>query len=157
MLPFTPTSDLSDAHPQAQVLAPVFSDYGGRTRFNGPAVTLRVFENNALVRSTLETSGGGCVLVVDGGGSLSCALVGDQLAGLGVVNGWAGLVVHGCVRDVAQLRTLPIGVRALAAHPRRSGKAQDGERDVYVTFAGVTVRPGDLIHADDDGLLILPA
>ncbi len=152
---FTPTSDLSDGHPRAQVFAPVFRDFGGRARFSGPAATLRVFENNALVRSTLETPGRGRVLVVDGGGSLSCALVGDQLAGLGVQNGWAGIVVYGCVRDTAQISSLPLGIRALAAHPRRSGKAQDGERDVILTFAGVTVRPGDQIHADEDGLLIL--
>ncbi|GGM02970.1 ribonuclease E activity regulator RraA [Deinococcus aerophilus] len=154
-LHFTPTSDLSDAHPQAQVFAPVFRDFGGRARFSGPAVTLRVFENNALVRSTLETPGEGRVLVVDGGGSLSCALVGDQLAGLGVQNGWAGIIVYGCVRDTAQIATMPIGIRALAAHPRRSGKAQDGERDVPLTFAGVTVRPGDTVHADEDGVLLL--
>ncbi|MDV6374202.1 ribonuclease E activity regulator RraA [Deinococcus arenicola] len=155
MTPFIPTSDLCDAHPQAQVFAPLFQNFGGLAQFSGPAFTLRVYENNTPVRSTLETSGEGRVLVVDGGGSLSCALVGDQLAGLGVENGWAGIIVHGCVRDTAQLATMAIGVRALATHPRRSGRANVGEQDVTVTFAGVTVRPGDMIHADEDGICVL--
>lgn len=96
------------------------------------------------------------MLVVDGGGSLNGALVGDQLAGLGVDSGWAGIIVHGCVRDTAQLAGMPIGIRALAAHPRRSGKADVGEREVALTFAGVTVRPGDMVHADEDGVCVLP-
>ncbi|MFK7602680.1 ribonuclease E activity regulator RraA [Deinococcus sp. SM5_A1] len=155
MTPFTPTSDLCDAHPEAQVFAPLFQNFGGQAKFSGPAFTLRVYENNTPVRATLETPGESRVLVVDGGGSLNCALVGDQLAGLGVENGWAGIIVHGCVRDTAQLCTMPIGIRALAAHPRRSGKADVGERDVVLTFAGVTVRPGDMIHADEDGICVL--
>ncbi|OLV20243.1 ribonuclease E activity regulator RraA [Deinococcus marmoris] len=155
MTPLTPTSDLCDAHPEAQVFAPLFQNFGGQAQFSGPAFTLRVYENNTPVRATLETPGEGRVLVVDGGGSLNCALVGDQLAGLGVENGWAGIIVHGCVRDTAQLCTMPIGIRALAAHPRRSGKADVGERDVVLNFAGVTVRPGDMIHADEDGICVL--
>ncbi len=157
MTPFTPTSDLCDAHPEAQVFAPVFRDFGGQARFSGPVSTLRVYETNTPVRATLGTPGLGRVLVVDGGGSLNSALVGDQLAALGVANGWAGIIIHGCVRDTAQLRTMPIGVRALATHPRRSGQADLGEREVVLTFAGVTVRPGDMIHADEDGICILSA
>lgn len=156
MSPFIPTSDLCDAHPEAQVFAPLFQDFGGQGRFSGPAFTLRVYENNTLVRATLGTPGEGRVLVVDGGGSLNGALVGDQLAGLGVDSGWAGIIVHGCVRDTAQLSGMPIGIRALAAHPRRSGKADVGEREVALTFAGVTVRPGDMVHADEDGVCVLP-
>lgn len=155
MTPFTPTTDLCDAHPEVQVFAPIFHNFGGQARFSGPAVTLRVYENNPLVRATLETPGEGRVLVVDGGGSLNCALLGDQLAELGVRNGWAGVILHGCVRDTAQLSAMPIGIRALAAHPRRSGKADVGERDVMLTFAGVTVRPGNVIHADEDGICVL--
>ncbi|GGL89225.1 putative 4-hydroxy-4-methyl-2-oxoglutarate aldolase [Deinococcus aerolatus] len=155
MTPFIPTSDLCDAHPEAQVFAPVFQNFGENPRFSGPALTLRVYENNTLVRATLETPGEGRVLVVDGGGSLNCALVGDQLAGLGVQNGWAGIIVHGCVRDTAQLAGMPIGIRALAVHPRRSGKASLGEQAVALTFAGATVRPGDMIHADEDGICVL--
>ncbi|MFB9992954.1 ribonuclease E activity regulator RraA [Deinococcus oregonensis] len=150
------TTDLSDAYPEAQILAPVFSDYGGSPRFSGPAVTLRVLENNPLVRSTLEMPGLGRVLVVDGGGSLNCALLGGMLAQFGVQNGWAGIIIFGCVRDSAELRALPIGIRALAVHPRRSGKAAEGESGGAVTFAGVTIQPGDQIYADQDGILVLP-
>ncbi|GGO20649.1 ribonuclease E activity regulator RraA [Deinococcus humi] len=157
MTPFTPTPDLCDAHPEAQVFAPIFRDFGGRARFSGPAFTLRVYENNTLVRATLETPGEARVMVVDGGGSLNCALVGDQLAGLGVENGWAGIIIHGCVRDTAQLREMPIGIRALAVHPRRSGRANVGETDVVLTVAGATVRPGDMVHADEDGICLLAA
>ena len=152
-----PTTDLSDSHPEARILAPLFREFGGRAAFAGPAFTLRVFENNPLVRRELETPGEGRVLVIDGGGSLNCALVGGMLAGFAVRNGWAGIVLNGCVRDVAELRSLPIGIRALAAHPRRSGKAPLGEAGVPLSFAGVTIHPGDLIHADEDGVLVLPA
>ena len=157
MTEFTPTTDLSDAHPDAQVLAPVFQDFGGRARFSGQAVTLRVHENNPLVRSTLQTPGHGKVLVVDGGGSLNCALVGGNLGVFGVENGWEGVIVNGCVRDTAELRALNLGVRALAAHPRRIGKAGEGEANIAVTFAGVTIRPNDEVHVDEDGILVLPA
>ncbi|PTA68353.1 ribonuclease E activity regulator RraA [Deinococcus arcticus] len=152
-----PTTDLSDLYPQAQVLLPLLADFGGRARFTGVAVTLRVHEHNPLVRAALDTPGEGRVLVVDGGGSLNCALLGGLLGALAVKNGWAGVIVHGCVRDTAELRCLPLGVRALAAHPRRSGKAVQGEHGVPVTFAGVTIRPGDHLHADEDGIVVLPA
>lgn len=157
MSSFMPTTDLSDAHPDAQVLAPVFHDFGGRARFSGQAVTLRVSENNPLVRSTLQTPGHGKVLVVDGGGSLNCALLGGNLGQFGVENGWEGVILNGCVRDTAELRALNLGVRALAAHPRRSGKADEGEAHVAVSFAGVTIRPNDEVHVDEDGILVLPA
>jgi regulator of ribonuclease activity A len=148
------TSDLSDAYPQAPIAEPVFRDYGGEAAFSGPVYTVRVFEENTLVRATLETPGQGRVLVVDGGASLNCALVGDVLAGLGVQHGWAGVVVNGCVRDTAQLASLPIGIKALAAHPRRSGKGGSGEQGVSLTFAGVSIEPGDWVYADTDGLLV---
>ncbi|MDB5046227.1 MAG: ribonuclease [Deinococcus sp.] len=151
-----PTTDLSDAHPEAQILAPVFRDYGGQPRFSGPALTVRALEHNPLVRSTLETPGLGRVLVVDGGGSLNCALLGGMLGQLGVQQGWAGVIIYGCVRDTAELRTLPIGIRALAAHPRRSGKDRGGEVGRAVTFAGVTIASGDQIYADEDGILVIP-
>ncbi|GGR51746.1 putative 4-hydroxy-4-methyl-2-oxoglutarate aldolase [Deinococcus seoulensis] len=151
-----PTTDLSDLYPDAPVFAPVFREFGGRPRFTGRAVTLRVHENNPLVRELLGTPGEGRVLVVDGGGSLNCALLGGQLGELAEQGGWAGVIVNGCVRDTAELQGLNVGIRALAVHPRRSGKVAAGERDVPVTFAGVTVNPGDLISADEDGILILP-
>ncbi len=150
------TSDLSDAHPQVRIAEPVFRDYGGRLAFGGPAYTLRVFEDNTHVRALLETPGQGRVLVVDGGASLNCALVGDMLAGLGVQHGWAGVVVNGCVRDTAQLAQLPIGIKALAAHPRRSGKKGEGEQQISLTFASVTIEPGDWVYGDADGLLVSP-
>jgi len=153
-LPQLATADLTDAHPEMRVAEPIFRDYGGRATFSGPAFTVRVFEDNAVVRSTLETPGQGQVLVVDGGASLNCALVGDMLGLLAVQNGWAGVVVNGCVRDTVQLAALAIGVKALAAHPRRSRKEGEGEQGVSLTFAGVTVQPGDWIYADADGLLV---
>ncbi|WP_424951316.1 ribonuclease E activity regulator RraA [Deinococcus sp.] len=148
------TTDLSDAHTQVQIAEAIFRDYGGQVAFCGPAFTVRVFEDNTLVRATLATPGQGRVLVVDGGASLNCALVGDVLAGLGVRNGWAGLVVNGCVRDTARLAQLPLGIKALAAHPRRSSKGGDGEHGVSLMFAGVTIEPGYWIYADQDGLLV---
>ena len=155
--PSIPTADLCDRLGASAVVAlPIFRDYGGWLAFAGRAVTLRVRDDNGLVRRTLETAGDGRVLVVDGGGSLRCALLGDMLAGLGVKNGWAGVIVHGCVRDSAALRELPIGVKALATHPARSAKEGTGERDVAVTIAGVTIAPGAYITADVDGIVITP-
>ncbi len=150
-------ADLSDAHPDCLILAPGLADFGGAHRFAGPIRTLKVFEDNALVRSTLETPGEGAVLVVDGGGSLRCALVGGMLGELAVNNGWAGIVVHGCVRDVVELRAQPVGVRALACHPRKSAKgAHGGVADGAVEFLGVRMTFGDWLYADEDGILISP-
>ena len=153
---FRPTADLCDERGDAAaVLEPGFHEYGGRSRFSGPVATLRVPEDNALVRSILSNPGQGRVLVVDGGGSRRCALVGGNLGALAEANGWAGVVVNGCVRDVAELRLCRIGVRALATHPRKSGKQGLGERDVELTFAGATIRPGDWLCADEDGIVIV--
>lgn len=149
------TTDLCDAYPDLQVCAPIFHDYGGAVAFHGPIATLKVFEDNALVRATLERPGEGRVLVVDGGGSLRCALVGGQLGALGVDNGWAGILVHGCVRDRAELAALAIGVKALAAHPRRSEKGlHSGQADRVVEFAGVRFVPGAWLYADADGIVV---
>jgi regulator of ribonuclease activity A len=149
------TTDLCDQHgDDVRVAAPVFRSYGGRRRFAGPAATLRCFEDNTFVRTLLEQPGAGRVLVVDGGGSLRCALVGDQLAALGVKNAWAGIVVHGCVRDSVALAACDIGILALATNPRRSRKRNVGEPDVPVEFAGLAIRPGEWLYADEDGLLL---
>jgi len=149
------TSDLSDAHGDALRIAdPIFSDFGARTTFAGPVATVKVFEDNALVRSRLESPGEGRVLVVDGGGSLRRALVGDVLVSLAVANGWEGLVVYGCIRDRAEMATMPFGIKALAAHPRRSDKTGSGYVDVPVTFAGVTFTPGAWLYADADGIAV---
>jgi len=148
------TTDLSDAHPdKVQVTAPGFRDFGARVAFHGQIVTLKIFEDNSLVRQILGEPGKSRVLVVDGGGSMRCALLGDQLAQLAVDNGWAGVVVYGCIRDSAIIGKLPLGVKALATHPLKSHKRGEGQRDLPVTFAGVTFRPGDMLYADEDGML----
>ena len=154
------TTEICDDHPQMledgrlAVLPPVFRTFGQRVKFAGPAVTLRVFEDNALVRSTLEGAGEGRVLVVDGGGSLRRALVGGQLALLAQDNGWSGIVVDGCVRDSDEINACDIGVRALGVHPQKSAKKGVGDRNTRVLISGVPVSPGDWIYADADGVLV---
>ncbi|HOB60586.1 MAG TPA: ribonuclease E activity regulator RraA [Candidatus Competibacteraceae bacterium] len=137
-----------------QIAEPVFGDYGGEMMFSGPIVTLKVFEDNALVRKVLEEPGEGRVLVVDGGGSTRCALLGDQLAELAEDQGWAGVVVNGCVRDSAAIGEIGIGVKALGVHPLKTIKRNTGERNIPVCFAGVTFMPGHYLYADEDGLLV---
>lgn len=149
------TSDLCDAYPDViRVAENVFSDYGGVSSFAGPVETLRVFEDNALVAEALETPGGGRVLVIDGGGSLRTALVGGRLAALAHTNGWAGLIVNGCVRDSVEIRAIPIGVRALTTSPMRSGKKGKGDRGKLVSFAGLRFSPGEYLYADEDGMVV---
>lgn len=150
-------ADLCDQDPPGlQVAEPVFRDYGGRLAFQGPVRTVKVHEDNSLVRKALEQAGQGAVLVVDGGGSLRCALLGDQLGELAVRNGWAGLVIYGCVRDATALAHLELGIKALAAHPRKSVKRDRGESDVMVRFAGVRFEPGQHLVADPDGVAVIP-
>jgi regulator of ribonuclease activity A len=154
------TTDICDDHPQLldegrlAVLPPVFRLFGLHVKFAGQVVTLKVFEDNALVRSTLEGPGNGNVLVIDGGGSLRRALVGGQLALLAQDNGWSGIVVYGCVRDSDEINSCELGVRALASHPQKSSKQGAGERNVRVFISGVAVNPGDWIYADTDGILV---
>ena len=154
------TCDLCDANEDKiangilSVLPPVFQSYGKRTAFSGPAATLKVFEDNVLVRAALEMQGAGRVLVVDGGASLRCALVGGNLGVLAEKNGWAGLLVNGCIRDSVEINACDIGVRALATHPQRSIRKGAGESDIRVNIAGVAVNPGDSIYADEDGILV---
>ncbi len=150
--------DLCDEfHDQLDVLEPIFRDFGGKERFSGEVVTVKCFEDNSLVKATLAEPGEGRVLVVDGGGSLRCALLGDLLAGMGVDNGWSGVVVNGCVRDVEITRTMPIGIRALSPYPVRSEKRGEGQRDASVWFAGVNIHPGSHLYADANGIVIAPA
>jgi regulator of ribonuclease activity A len=149
------TADLCDAYAGMLLVAqPLFREFGGVEKFAGPIATLRVRDDNTLVRETLETPGGGRVLVVDGGGSLNCALVGGRLAGLAEKNGWAGVIVNGCIRDAMEIRQLRVGVRALNAVPMRSGKNGEGEGGGAVSFAGVTFTPGGYVYADADGILV---
>jgi regulator of ribonuclease activity A len=154
------TCDICDAHEDKlaggalAVLPPVFKSYGKQSTFSGPATTLKVFEDNVLVRSTLETAGNGHVLVIDGGGSLRCALVGGNLGVLAEKNGWAGIIVHGCIRDAEEINACNIGVRALATHPQRSVRKGVGDSNIRVSIAGVAINPGDWIYADADGVLV---
>ncbi|KAG5175030.1 ribonuclease activity regulator protein RraA [Tribonema minus] len=156
-LPSPATADIMD-HFQGQVqVAPSigFRDYGGVRRFSGGIATVRCRENNPLVRQRLtKEAGGGRVLVVDGGGSTRCALLGDMLAAGAVQNGWAGVIVHGCIRDSAAIAQLPLGVKAIGTNPTKSGKADPGEADVPVTFAGVVFTPGHWVYADEDGIVV---
>jgi regulator of ribonuclease activity A len=149
------TTDLSDAHPEAQVCEPLFHDFGGKKAFHGPIKTLKIFEDNALVRSTLETAGEGRVLVVDAGGSNRCAVVGGNLGQLAVKNNWAGIVVNGYIRDSGEIGAQAVGVKALGLHPRKSEKGlHSAQADRVVSFAGVTFRPGAYLYADADGIVV---
>jgi regulator of ribonuclease activity A len=151
----TSTADLLDEHPNAAVCALAFRQFGGVGSLDGAIATVRCFEDNVLVRQRVSEPGDGRVLVVDGGGSFRVALVGDNIASIAQDNGWAGLIIHGCVRDSAALRELPIGIKALGTHPKPSGKAGDGELDVPVTFGAVTFHPGARVASDDDGIVVL--
>ncbi|MFD2765484.1 ribonuclease E activity regulator RraA [Micromonospora eburnea] len=131
--------------------------FGGVRAFGGPAVTVRCFEDNALLKSIVSEPGEGRVLVVDGGGSVHTALMGDLIAGTAAENGWAGVVINGAVRDVAALRALPIGIKALGTNPRKSAKTGAGERDVPVFFGNCVFAAGVHVYSDDDGVVTLPA
>jgi len=149
------TADLCDAHTdQLQIAQPIFRSYGGRRRFGGRIATVQVFKDNVLVRRQLEQPVSDAVLVIDGGGSLECALVGDLLAGLALENGWQGIVVNGCIRDAVAMAALQIGIRALNTHPLKSGKRGTGQENLPVTFAGVTFRAGEYLYADYDGMVV---
>jgi len=160
MNPMIPTTDLCDANESAlaegtlRVLQPGLIALGARVAFSGRAATLKVFEDNSLIADVVKTAGEGRVLVVDAGGSLRCAVFGGNLAAAAAKNGWAGVVINGCVRDSAEIDAVDIGVRALALHPRRSVKRGEGQRDLPVTLLGVTVKPGEWIYADADGVLV---
>lgn len=149
------TTDLCDAHEDAvQVADPVWQDFGGIIEFGGAARTLKVFEDNSLVRRELETAGAGRVLVVDGGGSMRCALLGGNLAELAQDNGWAGVIVYGCVRDRLELAACKVGIKALGSHPRKSQKRGEGQAGLVLSFAGCQIREGSHVYGDEDGLIV---
>jgi regulator of ribonuclease activity A len=151
----TKTADLYDRFPdEARVCEPLMRDFGGRIAFHGLIQTVKCFEDNTQVKTILGEPGVGRVLVVDGGGSLRCALLGDLIAAGAVANGWAGVILWGCVRDSAELATLDLGIKALAANPRKSERRGEGQRGGPVTFAGVRFAPGDWVYADCDGILV---
>ena len=149
------TPDICDQFSdQLQVLEPLFLDFGGRRKFHGEVVTVKCYEDNSLVKSTLATAGHGKVLVVDGGGSLRCALLGDMLGAKAVENGWQGVLVNGCVRDVELLKDMQLGVRALNCNPLKSTRRDEGQLNVMVRFANVGFEPGQFIYADENGTVV---
>lgn len=158
MLVIFPTCDLYDRFgDDARVLPPIFQDFGGRSIFSGRIVTVKCFEDNSRVKEILATSGADRVLVVEGGGSMRCALVGDMIAREAAANRWEGVIVFGCVRDRTALRALDIGIKALGATPRKSVRRNEGQTGIPVVIAGVPCNPGDVLFADEDGVLILDA
>ena len=156
----SPTADTCDARKgdttgAFRVLPPVFRDFGGRLAFFGPVSTVKCFEDNSMVKAAVESPGDGRVLVVDGAGSLRRALLGGNLGAAAAKNGWAGLVIDGAVRDVAELAACAVGIRALAPMPLPTERQGQGQRDVVLQIRGVWVRPGDWLYADADGIVLL--
>lgn len=147
--------DLCDEYPHlVRVAEPGFRNYGSRLSFGGPVTTIKCHEDNSLVAEAVEEPGDRRVLVVDGGGSMRCGLLGDNLARKAADNDWAGIVIYGCVRDVDELITMKLGIQALASHPMKSVKRNIGLRDETLQFAGITVIPGEYLYADNNGLLV---
>jgi len=149
------TADLCDDFSDTlQIVSPMFQSFGGNKRFSGTIQTVKIFEDNVLVREILSEKVDNSVLVIDGGGSLRCALLGDMLAEMGYKNGWQGVVVYGCIRDSADINDMPIGVRAIQTNPLKSIKKGWGDKNIDVTFAGATFHPGDYLYADEDGIVL---
>ena len=155
---FRPTADLVDEiGPDVRSCDVQFRQFGARTEFAGPISTVRCHQDNALLKSVLSEPGDGGVLVIDGGGSLHTALVGDLIADLARSNGWAGVIINGAVRDSAALRDIEVGIKALGTNPRKSSKTGAGTRDITVDLGGVEFIPGDIAYSDDDGIVIVAA
>ncbi len=151
------TAALCDAHSTEnnfQIAEPLLKSYGGQASFCGQITTIKAFEDNVLIRAVLEEKVKNRVLVVDGGGSHRCAMLGADLARIAVGNGWQGIVIHGCIRDSAILNQLPIGICALHTHPLKSHKKDPGDRDLLVTFAGVNFKQNHFLYADADGIIV---
>ncbi|MCW4151754.1 ribonuclease E activity regulator RraA [Halomonas sp. 18H] len=148
------TPDICDEYPEVAVLDPMLLNVGGIEAFGGPVRTVKCFEDNSLVKQAIDEPGEGAILVVDAGGSTRCAMLGDMLAEKAAGNGWAGVIMYGCVRDVDELAETELGIQALAAHPRKSEKRGEGQRDIPVTFGGVTISPGQWLYADNNGVVI---
>jgi len=149
------TTDLYDDYlEELQVAAPIFRDFGGRTSFYGQIVTMKAFEDNTCLKAVFETDGRGKVLVVDAGGSLRCAMMGDVMAALGASNGWEGVIINGCIRDSADVGCVDFGAKALATIPRKTVKRKQGVMDIPVHFADVTFIPGEYLYADEDGIVL---
>lgn len=149
------TADLYDKYgDDLKVALPIFKDYGAKRIFHGPISTVKAHEDNSLVRTALEEPGEGRILIIDGDESLRCAMLGDMLAKLGMENGWSGIIVFGCIRDADVIATIDIGVKALNTNPRKSLKQGLGDRDIPVSFAGITFNVGEYVYADTDGVIV---
>lgn len=154
------TADLCDLHSETghlQIAEPIFSRFGAHSAFHGQITTLKVFEDNVLIRQVLGEKVNNRVLVVDGGGSHRCALLGSNIATMACENGWSGLIIYGCVRDSVEIDALPIGIRALHTHPLKSRKKGFGEKDILVTFASINFKTDHYLYADEDGIIVAPA
>ena len=151
------TADLCDANEaKVQVVAPGLNNFGGHARFHGRIVTVRSLNDNSKVREQIWSAGNDRVLVVDQEGSMSCAMLGDMMAAKAIENGWAGVVINGCIRDSVDIAGMAIGVKALATNPRRSVKEGRGEAQIELDFLGATFRPGEYLYSDEDGILLSP-
>ena len=150
------TPDLCDAYPDVDVVEPIFSNFGGHDYFGGEIVTVKCHEDNSIVKEQVDQDGRGKVMVVDGGGSFRRALLGDMLAEKAAKNGWEGIIIYGCVRDVDVLAQTPLGIQALASHPMKTDKRGIGDLNITVSFAGVTFKPGEYVYADNNGIIVSP-
>ena len=151
------TPDLCDENLETvSAVAPIFNTYGGKSAFGGEIVTVKCFEDNTVVKARAAEDGAGKVMVVDGGGSMRCALVGDMIAANAMKNGWLGLIIYGCIRDVDAISILDIGIQALNSMPIRSVRENRGELNIEISFGGVTFKPGEYVYADNNGVIISP-
>ena len=150
------TADLTDEHPELEVLEPIFVGFGKKAKFSGAVKTIKVFEDNTSVKRLVKSPGEERVLVIDGGGSMRCSLVGDNLARFAIENGWNGILVFGAIRDSAVIDEMEISIKALGTFPKKSVKRAEGLEDIALKFAGVTISPGDYIYSDEDGIIISP-
>lgn len=150
------TPDLCDANPEVSVVEPMFANFGGRESFGGEIVTVKCHEDNSVVKAQVGKLGKGKVMVVDGGGSMRRALLGDMLAAQAAENGWEGIIIYGCVRDVDELIQIDLGIQALASHPMKTEKRDIGDLNVSVNFGGVTFKPGEFVYADNNGVIVSP-
>ncbi len=150
------TCDISDKlHPDVQYLEPVYKIYGAKTSFSGRIVTVKCYEDNSLVEEALKGNGKESVLVIDAGGSMNCAMLGDKRAADAINNEWEGIIVHGLVRDSVAINGMEIGIRALGVCPLKSIKNGVGDSNLIVTFSGVTFTPGEYLYADEDGVIVV--
>ena len=150
------TCDISDKlHPDVQYLEPVYKSYGGKTSFSGRIVTVKCYEDNSLVEEALKSNGKNSILVVDAGGSMNCAMLGDKRATDAIKNEWEGILVHGLIRDSATIKGMKIGILALGVCPLKSIKNGVGDSNLIVNFSGITFTPGEYLYADEDGVIVI--